>query len=141
MAGDYARSVSILVEIAGNPEAKLDEINKKLSNLEGKKTNIGIGDQPVNQVNKLSEGITKTNNSFGTLGNTVQGFGSKISSAFGGIKSSLSEVQNSMQAMMTSIMGMTAGGAVSGLAWKSTTEAKLLNEELLKLSTITKNSG
>jgi len=130
MAGDYARSVQILVEIAGNPEAKLDEINKKLSNLEGKKTNIGIGDQPVNQVNKLSEGITRTNSSFGTLGNTVQGFGSKISSAFSGVKSSLNELNTGIQNLATGIAGIAIGGAVSGIAWMDSAKSKLYNEQI-----------
>lgn len=130
MAGDYARSVQILVEIAGNPEAKLDEINKKLSNLEGKKTNIGIGDQPVNQVNKLSEGITRTNNNFGTLGNTVQNLGSRVSTAFSGFKSSLNELNTGVQTLATSLAGMAAGTAVSGVIWKQSAEYHLFGEQV-----------
>jgi len=130
MAGDYARSVQILVEIAGNPEAKLDEINKKLSNLEGKKTNIGIGDQPVNQVNKLSEGITRTNNNFGTLGNTVQNLGSRVSTAFSGFKSSLNELNTGVQTLATSLAGMAAGTAVSGVIWKQSAEYHLVGKQI-----------
>ena len=130
MAGDYSRSVSILVEIAGNPEAKLDAIAQKLNTMEGRKTTVGIGDQPVNQVNKLSEGITRTNSSFGTLGNTVQGFGSKISSAFGGVKSSLNELNTGIQNLATGIAGIAIGGAVSGIAWMDSAKSKLYNEQI-----------
>ena len=40
MPGDFARSVQILIELAGNPEQRLNEINKLVDQLNGKKINL-----------------------------------------------------------------------------------------------------
>ena len=87
---DYARSVNILVEIAGNPEAKLDAVNRKLDNLSNKKVTVGSSASgATDAVSRLSSTTDKASESFTSLG-------SKITSAFGNVKSSLNDVKSSM---------------------------------------------
>lgn len=124
---DYARSVSILVEIAGNPEAKLDAINKKIDGMTSKKVEVSGGSQTSSQMDNLANSTNKASNSITSF---VSNLGGKVSSALGNVKTALSDVQNSMQNMASALAGMTVGGAVSGLAWKQSAESKLYNEQV-----------
>lgn len=124
---DFARSVQILVEIAGNPEAKLDEINKKLDTLSNKKVEVSGGSQVSSHMENLSNSTNKASNSITSFASNLTG---KATSALGTLKSSLSDVQGSIQNMASALAGMTIGGAVSGLAWKQSSEYKLIDEQI-----------
>lgn len=120
---DYARSVSILIEIAGNPEARIDEINKKLDSMSNKKVDATGPSQAASVMDKLSGSTDKVSSATTSLT-------SKMSSAFGNVKSSLTDLQGSIQTMATSLAGIAIGGTVSGLAWKQSAEAKLYGEQV-----------
>jgi hypothetical protein len=113
--------VSILIELAGNPEARLDEINKRLDGFSGKK--VSIGSEPANQINALAGSAQKVEGAFASAG-------SKITSSFENVKSSLAGLQGGIQNMMASLAGLTVGGSVSGLAWLSEAKTKLYNEQV-----------
>ncbi len=122
---DYARSVSILVEVAGNAEAKLDAINKKVDGLSDKK--VTVGNNTSSQMETLSNSTNKASNSITSFASNLTG---KATSALGTLKSSLGDVQNSIQNMASALAGITIGGAVSGLAWKATAENNLYSEQV-----------
>ena len=112
--------MNILVEIAGNPEAKLDAINKKLDQMPKKTV---VGSEATNQVDKLAGSTSR-------LESSVSGMSNKVQSAFGNIKTAAKGLQDSIQQMATSIAGITIGGAVSGLAWMDLAKTKLYNEQI-----------
>ena len=128
---DYARSVQLLVEIAGNPEAKLDAINKKLDEMP-KKTVVSSG--APDTVNKLTATTDRATGAFSNLG-------SKMSSAFGTVKSSLTDLQGSIQNMASSLAGITVGGAVSGLAWLDKAKSNLYVEQMANAVNANKKLG
>lgn len=130
---DYARSVQILVEIAGNPEAKLDAINKKVDQLAGKQISAG-GQQAVSQMSALAASTDKVSNATSSMS-------SRLQSAFSGIRSSVTELQGSIQNMATSLAGITIGGAVSGLAWLDKAKSNLYNEQIEKSVNANKKLG
>jgi hypothetical protein len=120
---DFARSVQILVEIAGNPEAKLDAINKKVDGLSSKKVDMGGSHAATNQMNQLAGSTQKVEGA-------VASAGQRMTTAFSGVKSSLSELQGSIQGMMGSLAGIAIGGSIAGLSWLSAAKSKLYNEQI-----------
>ena len=128
---DFARSVQLLVEIAGNPEAKLDAINKKLDEMPKKTV---VGSSAPDTVNKLTATTDRATGAFSNLG-------SKMSSAFGTVKSSLTDLQGSIQNMASSLAGITVGGAVSGLAWLDKAKSNLYVEQMANAVNANKKLG
>ena len=112
--------MNILVEIAGNLEAKLDAINKKLDQMPKKTV---VGSEATNQVDKLAGSTSR-------LESSVSGMSTKVQSAFGNIKTAAKGLQDSIQQMATSIAGITIGGAVSGIDWMDSAKTKLYNEQI-----------
>jgi len=131
---DYSRSVQILVEIAGNPEARIDEINKKLDGLSSKKVDASGPSQAASSMDKLSGSTDRVSSATSSLT-------SKMTSAFGNVKSSLTDLQGSIQTMATSLAGIAIGGTLSGLAWKQSAEAKLYNEQVKEAITNNRKLG
>lgn len=119
---DYARSVQILVELAGDAESRLDNINNKMNQLSGSKVNLNTSN--------ASNEVTKLTSNANQAGSTFQNLGSKMSGAFANVKTTLGEVKTSIEGMSTALMSMTVGGAISGLAWKQSVQAILYNEQV-----------
>lgn len=71
----------------------------------------------------MSNATNNAHNAFSNLGN-------KLSGAFNTVKSSLNEVKTSIQDMSGALLGITAGGAVSGLAWLSKAKSNLYVSEM-----------
>lgn len=130
---DFARSVQILIQIAGNPEQRLTEINRLTDNLNSKK--IGLTDA----VSGLAGGANNAAGALGKVASSTQDVASKASdlsgksvSAFGKIKESVLDLNNGVQTLAASLAGIAMGGAISGLTWKASADAKLLNEQIDK---------
>ena len=113
----------------------MDAISKKASQLSGQKVTVGAGaEQATSSVNKLSSAANNSGNAFSSLG-------SKMSGAFNSVKSSLGDVQKSIQEMSGALLGMTAGGAVSGLAWLSKAKSNLYVAEMKQAIDTNKKLG
>lgn len=130
---DFARSVQILIQIAGNPEQRLTEINRLTDQLNSKK--IGLTDA----VSGLAGGANNAAGALGKVASSTQDVASKASdlsgksvSAFGKIKESVLDLNNGVQTLAASLAGIAMGGAISGLTWKASADAKLLNEQIDK---------
>lgn len=122
---DFARSVQILIQIAGNPEQRLTEINRLTDNLNSKK--IGLTDA----VSGLAGGANNAAGALGKVASSTQDVASKASdlsgksvSAFGKIKESVLDLNNGVQTLAASLAGIAMGGAISGLTWKASADAK-----------------
>ena len=130
---DFARSVQILIELVGNPEQRLTEINRLTDQLNHKK--IGLTDA----VSGLAGGANNAAGALGKVASSTQDVASKASdlsgksvSAFGKIKESVLDLNNGVQTLAMSLAGIAMGGAISGLTWKASADAKLLNEQIDK---------
>ena len=130
---DFARSVQILIELVGNPEARLTEINRLTDQLNHKK--IGLTDA----VSGLAGGANNAAGALGKVASSTQDVASKASdlsgksvSAFGKIKESVLDLNSGVQTLAASLAGIAMGGAISGLTWKASADAKLLNEQIDK---------
>ena len=130
---DFARSVQILIELVGNPEQRLTEINRLTDQLNHKK--IGLNDA----VSGLAGGANNAAGALGKVASSTQDVASKASdlsgksvSAFGKIKESVLDLNSGVQTLAASLAGIAMGGAISGLTWKASADAKLLNEQIDK---------
>ena len=130
---DFARSVQILIELVGNPEQRLTEINRLTDQLNHKK--IGLTDA----VSGLAGGANNAAGALGKVASSTQDVASKASdlsgksvSAFGKIKESVLDLNSGVQTLAASLAGIAMGGAISGLTWKASADAKLLNEQIDK---------
>ncbi|MGV8117631.1 hypothetical protein [Methanothrix soehngenii] len=130
---DFARSVQILIQIAGNPEQRLTEVNRLVDQIGNKK--IGLTDA----VSGLAGGANNAAGALGKVASSTQDVASKASdlsgksvSAFDKIKSSVLDLNNGVQTLAASLAGIAMGGAISGLTWKASADAKLLNEQIDK---------
>jgi len=128
---DFARSVQILIEIAGNPEQRLTEINRLTDQLNSKK--IGLTDA----VSGLAGGANNAAGALGKVASSTQDVASKASdlsgksvSAFDKIKSSVLDLNNGVQTLAASLAGIAVGGAISGLTWKASAESTLYVEQI-----------
>ncbi len=133
MSGDFARSVQILIELVGNPEQRLTEINRLTDQLNNKK--IGLNDA----VSGLAGGANNAAGALGKVASSTQDVAKNASdlsgksvSAFDKIKSSVLDLNNGVQTLAMSLAGIAMGGAISGLTWKASADAKLLNEQIDK---------
>jgi hypothetical protein len=130
---DFARSVQILIQIAGNPEQRLTEVNRLVDQLNSKK--IGLTDA----VSGLAGGANNAAGALGKVASSTQDvaknatdLSGKSVSAFDKIKSSVLDLNNGVQTLAMSLAGIAMGGAISGLTWKASADAKLLNEQIDK---------
>lgn len=128
---DFARSVQILIELVGNPEQRLTEINRLTDQLNHKK--IGLNDA----VSGLAGGANNAAGALGKVASTTQDVAKNASdlsgksvSAFGKIKESVLDLNSGVQTLAASLAGIAAGGAISGLAWKASADFKLINEQI-----------
>ena len=131
MSGDFARSVQILIELVGNPEQRLTEINRLTDQLNHKK--IGLTDA----VSGLAGGANNAAGALGKVATSTQDVASKASdlsgksvSAFDKIKSSVLDLNNGVQTLAASLAGIAVGGAISGLTWKASAESTLYVEQI-----------
>ncbi|WP_286858432.1 hypothetical protein [Methanosaeta sp. UBA356] len=139
---DFARSVQILIELVGNPEQRLTEINRLTDQLNHKK--IGLNDA----VSGLAGGANNAAGALGKVASSTQDVASKASdlsgksvSAFGKIKESVLDLNNGVQTLAASLAGIAMGGAISGLAWKTSADLKLMNEQIDKAINANKKLG
>lgn len=130
---DFARSVQILIELVGNPEQRLTEVNRLADNLNNKK--IGLTDA----VSGLAGGANNAAGALGKVASSTQDVAKNASdlsgksvSAFDKIKSSVLDLNTGVQTLAASLAGIAMGGAISGLTWKASADAKLLNEQIDK---------
>jgi hypothetical protein len=130
---DFARSVQILIELVGNPEQRLTEINRLTDQLNHKK--IGLTDA----VSGLAGGANNAAGALGKVASSTQDvaknatdLSGKSVSAFGKIKESVLDLNSGVQTLAASLAGIAMGGAISGLTWKASADAKLLNEQIDK---------
>lgn len=130
---DFARSVQILIELVGNPEARLTEINRLTDQLNHKK--IGLTDA----VSGLAGGANNAAGALGKVASSTQDVAKNASdlsgksvSAFDKIKESVLDLNSGVQTLAASLAGIAMGGAISGLTWKASADAKLLNEQIDK---------
>ena len=128
---DFARSVQILIQIAGNPEARLTEINRLTDNLNRKK--IGLTDA----VSGLAGGANNAAGALGKVASSTQDVASKATdlsgksvSAFDKIKESVLDLNTGVQTLAASLAGIAVGGAISGLTWKASAESTLYVEQI-----------
>jgi hypothetical protein len=133
MSGDFARSVQILIQIAGNPEQRLTEVNRLVDQIGNKK--IGLNDA----VSGLAGGANNAAGALGKVASTTQDVAKNASnlsgksvSAFSKIKESVLDLNSGVQTLAASLAGIAMGGAISGLTWKASADAKLLNEQIDK---------
>ena len=131
MLDNFARSVQILIQIAGNPEQRLTEINRLTDQLNSKK--IGLTDA----VSGLAGGANNAAGAMGKVASSTQDVASKASdlsgksvSAFGKIKESVLDLNNGVQTLVASLAGIAMGGAISGLTWKASAESTLYVEQI-----------
>lgn len=131
MPGDFARSVQILIELVGNPEQRLTEINRLTDNLNNKK--IGLTDA----VSGLAGGANNAAGALGKVASSTQDVASKATdlsgksvSAFDKIKESVLDLNNGVQTLAASLAGIAVGGAISGLTWKASAESTLYVEQI-----------
>ena len=125
MSGDFARSVQILIELVGNPEARLTEINRLTDQLNNKK--IGLTDA----VSGLAGGANNAAGALGKVASSTQDVAKNASdlsgksvSAFDKIKESVLDLNSGVQTLAASLAGIAMGGAISGLTWKASADAK-----------------
>lgn len=131
MAGDFARSVQILIELAGNPEQRLNEINKLVDQLNGKKINLTDSMAQVSGgANNAVSSLKQVSNSTQDVTKNANDLGTKAVSSFDKIKSSVSQLNDGVQNLGASLAGIAAGGAISGLSWKASADFKLINEQI-----------
>jgi hypothetical protein len=130
---DFARSVQILIELVGNPEQRLTEINRLTDQLNNKK--IGLADA----VSGLAGGANNAAGALGKVASSTQDVAKNASdlsgksvSAFDKIKESVLDLNNGVQTLAMSLAGIAMGGAISGLTWKASADAKLYNEQIDK---------
>jgi len=142
MPGDFARSVQILIELVGNPEQRLTEINRLTDQLNNKK--IGLTDA----VSGLAGGANNAAGALGKVASSTQDVASKASdlsgksvSAFDKIKESVLDLNSGVQTLAASLAGIAMGGAISGLAWKTSADLKLMNEQIDKAINANKKLG
>lgn len=128
---DFARSVQILIQIAGNPEQRLTEINRLTDNLNNKK--IGLTDA----VSGLAGGANNAAGALGKVASSTQDVASKATdlsgksvSAFDKIKESVLDLNTGVQTLAASLAGIAVGGAISGLTWKASAESTLYVEQI-----------
>jgi len=131
MPDNFARSVQILIELVGNPEARLTEINRLTDQLNNKK--IGLTDA----VSGLAGGANNAAGALGKVASSTQDVASKASdlsgksvSAFDKIKSSVLDLNTGVQTLAASLAGIAMGGAISGLTWKASAESTLYVEQI-----------
>ena len=139
---DFARSVQILIELVGNPEQRLTEINRLTDQLNHKK--IGLTDA----VSGLAGGANNAAGALGKVASSTQDvaknatdLSGKSVSAFGKIKESVLDLNSGVQTLAASLAGIAMGGAISGLAWKTSADLKLMNEQIDKAINANKKLG
>jgi len=119
---DFARSVQILIQIAGNPEQRLTEVNRLVDQIGNKK--IGLTDA----VSGLAGGANNAAGALGKVASSTQDVASKVSdlsgksvSAFDKIKSSVLDLNNGVQTLAASLAGIAMGG---GYIWPDLESAR-----------------
>jgi hypothetical protein len=139
---DFARSVQILIELVGNPEQRLTEINRLTDQLNHKK--IGLTDA----VSGLAGGANNAAGALGKVASSTQDVAKNASdlsgksvSAFDKIKESVLDLNSGVQTLAASLAGIAMGGAISGLAWKTSADLKLMNEQIDKAINANKKLG
>lgn len=131
MPGDYARSVQILIELAGNPEQRLTEINKLVDQVNGKKITLTDSMAQVSGAsNNAVDSLKKVSNSTQDVARNANDLGTKGVSAFDKIRGSVGQLNDGVQSLAASLAGIAAGGAISGLSWKASADFKLINEQI-----------
>lgn len=131
MTDDFARSVQILVQIAGNPEQRLDAINKLTDQINGKKITLNDSiSQLGGNANNAAGSLSKVSSATQDISKAATDMGSKGVSAFDKIKGSVSDLNVGVQTLAASLAGIAAGGAISGLAWKQSADFALLDEQI-----------
>lgn len=133
MPGDYARSVQILIELAGNPEQRLTEINKLVDQVNGKKITLTDSMAQVSGAsNNAVDSLKKVSNSTQDVARNANDLSSKGVSAFDKIRSSVGQLNDGVQNLAASLAGIAMGSAISGLTWKASADYKLYNEQIDK---------
>ena len=131
MINDFARSVQILVQIAGNPEQRLDAINKLTDQINGKKITLNDSiSQLGGTANNATSALSKVSSATQDIAKNATDLGSKGVSAFEKIKASVSDLNVGVQTFAASLAGIAAGGAISGLSWKLSADFTLLDEQI-----------
>jgi hypothetical protein len=124
----YARSVQILVNLAGNPEERLDNINRQLDQMSGKKVSVGSD----NSIQQLSGKAKEAGNSVNSISGAGKQVESSLTSSFSKIKSSIDDVHGGVQNLMSSLAGLAVGGSISGFSYLNAAQSKIATEQIYK---------
>lgn len=127
MADDFARSVQIMVSLAGNIEGQLANINKIVDQLSGKK--ISISSEPINQLTNSAKGASS---SIGGISDAAKKAESNTSSSFKSITGNMKEVNEGIGNMVQSLAGMAIGGSIAGYSWMNAAKSNLYTEGVYK---------
>lgn len=125
MLDNFARSVQILITLSGNIEEQLKNVSVLLDNLANKKIVINI-----ESINNLTGSADNAAKSINKISDNAKSTEKHTTSSFDNIKKSIDNVNDGIGNLVNSLTGIAMGGAISGLAWKTSAESTLYVEQI-----------